>query len=350
MHPGSANLRSGGSPVSGAKWSARPQFFDLLAEMSGILTRVFATAQTRGIFRVPGAVRVVNALYDYYCYTDSGGDDITGTVRCANLPLHIKASVHDVASTFKKFLSTLPGGILGSLSVFDAFVAIHSQLRSDPELNKTKQTKVRARLIALAIGTLRSQFQRELVCAVFGLLSLVGRIAEVSPREDEQGRPLPTTDLMGYSALGIVFGPLLVGDSLNSYTMKLAAASTGLVLFPSTPPKLRKVKQKHIKQPEPAVGLLTVDKIHVANNITEMLITHWREVVRQMKNLEILRRTSRDSTGAAHDIGSLRPSTSESFIIRKPRFWDTQDTSARVSERSVSPTPDTPTPAFRRFA
>lgn len=239
------------------------------------------------MFRIPGSVRIVNELYEFYCAEQSGGD-VANTVRSPNLPSHINAGVHDVASTFKKFLAGLPGGILGSLSLFDALVAINSQLYKDLEFSKTKQTKIRARLIALAVGTLRSKFRRELICAVFGLLCLLSRAAETAPREDEYGRPLPTSDLMGYNALGIVFGPLLVGDILGTHAVKLADPSAGIFLVPAAPqPKSKKEKKKtkeSMEEPRPA--FLDVDKIHIANDITEMLITNWRDVVRQMRSLD----------------------------------------------------------------
>ncbi|KAK3326521.1 hypothetical protein B0H66DRAFT_617555 [Apodospora peruviana] len=341
-------------------------------------------ADTRGVFRIPGSVRVVSALYDYYCPADGDVDEIASTTRCPNLPVHIKATTHDVASTFKRLLSGLPGGILGSLLLFDALVAIHSQLKGDPELTRTKQTKLRARLIALAIGSVKSQFRRELICAVFGLLSLIGRTAEMAPREDEHGRPLPTADLMGYNALGIVFGPLLVGDLLNSHTMRLAEhPSAELVLFPVTPPN-QKVKRRRSKGAvvvqqqqlaDEAAGRqnsLAVDKIHVANSITEMLVTHWREVVRHMRNLEVLRTTSGGTDGNSgllpssteeqkattprRNSGSLRPSASESFVMRRPAEWSA---GSRPSpsvlpppSRHVmveSPVPPSPTPEAREF-
>ncbi|OTB07689.1 hypothetical protein M426DRAFT_266902 [Hypoxylon sp. CI-4A] len=250
-------------------------------------------ADTRGIFRIPGSVRVVNNLYDYYC-ADRDSDNVSTTTRCPNLPAHIKYNVHDVASAFKKFLSGLPGGILGSLSLFDALVAIHSQLHADPELNKTKETKLRARLIALAIGTVKSQYQRELICAVFGLLCFIGREAENAPREDEDGRPLPTTELMGYKALGVVFGPLLVNNLIDSYNIRVADPSTGLVLLPVSAPRSRKErrKRKHKKSKssvDDSTQIHEADKVEIANSITEMLITHWREVVRQMRSLGTLR-------------------------------------------------------------
>jgi hypothetical protein len=242
---------------------------------------------------VPGSVRVVNALYDYYC-TDSNTDGVSSTTRCPTLPKHIRCNTHDVASTFKRFLVGLPGGVLGCLSLFDALVAIHSQLQSDPELHWTKESKLRARLIAFAIGAVKSRYQRELICAVFGLLSLVGRFAENAPREDERGRPLPTVDLMGYNALGAVFGPLLVGDLINNYSMRVADPSAGLVLLPISPPRSRKERRKliqkykhtHTKERSASVtSSFTVDKIHIANDIAEMLIIHWREVVRQIRNI-----------------------------------------------------------------
>jgi hypothetical protein len=164
-------------------------------------------------------------------------------------------------------------------------------LNSAPELTRTKQSKVRARLIALAIATLRSQYRRELICAVFGLLSMIGRAAEVAPRENERGQPLPTSDLMGYGPLGIVFGPLLVGDLLENYTMLIPNPRGGLVLLPISPPKSRKERNnKKNKTSEDCSSFNAhVDKIKFANSITEMLITHWRDVVRQMKNVKALK-------------------------------------------------------------
>lgn len=259
-------------------------------------TKCSIAPETRGIFRIPGSVRIVNELYEFYCAEQT--EDVASTVRSPNLPAHIDVGIYDVASCFKKFLAGLPGGILGSLSLFDALIAINSQLYTDPEFSRTKQSKIRARLIALAIGTLRSQFRRELICAVFGLLCLLGRAAENAPREDEGGRPLPTSDLMGYNALGIVFGPLLVGEMLGSHAVKLADPSSGLFIVPVSPsPKSKKDKKKAKESTdEPQQVFLDVDKIHIANDITEMLITNWRDVVRQMRNLEgdmsILRRRS----------------------------------------------------------
>ncbi|KAF4924482.1 putative Rho-GTPase-activating protein 6 [Colletotrichum viniferum] len=279
--------------------------------------------ETRGIFRIPGSIRGINAIFDYYC-DEKAGEEVTNTIRCASLPTHINVGIHDIASAFKKFLSVLPGGILGTLSLFDALVAIQCQLRGEPELSRTKETKLRARLIALAIGTVKSQFQRELICAVFGLLSVIGRAGETAAREDERGHPLPTSDLMGYTALGIVFGPLLVGDLLDSYTMKLATPSAGLLLFPLTPPQLKRERQRTAKaQDEPP--LPAINKVHVANEIAEMLITNWREVVKNMRDLRILIRIDQGVDKKARH-KSHWSSSSDPFTIGLPRGWKSKDT------------------------
>ncbi|KAG4436805.1 hypothetical protein IFR05_007695 [Cadophora sp. M221] len=297
---------------------------------------------TRGVFRVPGSQNVVAALYNHYGSMDEDGQVVSGTVRCPTLPDHIRCDVHDVASAFKKFLSGLPGGILGSLHLFNVFISIQTQLRGDPELTRTKQSKVRARLIALAIATLKSQYRRELICAVFGLLSMIGRAAEIAPREDDRGRPLPTSDLMGYGPLGVVFGPLLVGDLLEDYTMRIANPQGGLVLLPISPPKSRKEKHKKSRTGDEGTAFNThVDKIKVANGIAEMLITHWRDVVRHMRNLSALKIVVTTKSVAVRGPRQpmLRPSASESFALRKPPDWDQFKSPLRRLERSVSPTP-----------
>jgi hypothetical protein len=263
-------------------------------------------------------------------------------VRCPTLPDHIRCDVHDVASAFKRFLVGLPGGVLGSLPLFDALVAIQGQLHGDAEFTRTKQSKVRARLIALAISTLQSHYRRELICAVFGLLSMIGRAAETAPREDDRGRPLPTTDLMGYSALGIVFGPLLIGDYLDNYSMHLANPTGGLVVLPVSPPKSRKERKKKQRPytEEPISFISQVDKIKVANSITEMLITHWREVARHMRSIASLK-TPESPQALETARPYLRPSVSEGFSLRKPPDWDLiKPVSVSRHDNTGSPTPE----------
>ncbi|KAL2191249.1 hypothetical protein L209DRAFT_719681 [Thermothelomyces heterothallicus CBS 203.75] len=267
-------------------------------------------AETRGVFRVPGSARTVSALYDYYCAEGDAGE-IASTTCCPNLPSHIKAGVHDVASTFKRLLSGLPGGILGSLSLLDALVAIQGQLKAESDLGDTRQLEIRSKLIALAIGAVEPQLRRDLICAVFGLLCLIGSAAEKGPREDEDERPLSSSDLMGFEALGIVFGPLLVGDLLDSYSL-VATGST-------SDPKLLSVTvyegRKERRRLEASEGVHRtpppLDLIYMANNVTKMLITHWREVVRHMRSLSV----SRSRKDCFQRRASLRASDPAGFTL-----------------------------------
>lgn len=273
-----------------------------------------------GIFRIPGSNNVVAALYHYYC-ARGDEEDIAGTVRCPSLPTHIKYIVHDVASTFKRFLSGVPGGILGSLALFDALVSIQNQLRTDPDVSIRRQTLIRSRLIALAIATLKSQYRRELICAVFGLLSMIGYATETN-YSAECRETLPATELMGCGQLGIVFGPLLIGDLLDNYNMRVPNPYGGLILLPITPPRSRKERQKSSKSIHNTLTLTTrLDKIKVANCLTEMLIIHWRDVVDYLKSSQALKvvRKNRSIGADASKRPLLRPSASEAF---PPRVWD----------------------------
>lgn len=285
--------------------------------------------------------------------------EIASTIRCPNLPAHIKAGTHDVASAFKRLLSGLPGGILGSLSLFDALVAIHGQLKGDPELPRTKQTRVRATLIAMAIRTVGSQLRRDLICAVFGLLCQIGRTAEQAPREDEHGRPLPATDLVGYNALGIIFGPLLIGDLISFYPMEIADRRASLVLLPVPLPlagkEARKCRASEDSRPRP----LSIDKVYVANNITEMVITHWREIVRQMKHLEVPKpHTGKDGHGRFAQLvqrkAEMRSSVSEPSMTGESAEWSSTRPRCGLfdgggSHASAAPTLEARKLSCRRF-
>lgn len=165
--------------------------------------------------------------------------------------------------------------------------------------------------------------RRDLICAVFGLLAMVGRAAETARREDETGRPLPTSDLMGYGPLSIIFGPLLVGDMLDNYTMRVANPHGGLVVLPISPPKSRRDRHRKSRSSEDGAAMHNhIDKMKVAIGVTEMLITHWRDVVRMLKDLKDPSSLGINRPFVVRPSKKLRPSASESFILRKPPNWD----------------------------
>ncbi|KAK4143743.1 uncharacterized protein C8A04DRAFT_12035, partial [Dichotomopilus funicola] len=285
--------------------------------------------EIRGVFRVPGSVRVVNELYAHYC-TDGNADEISSTTHAPNLPSHIKAGAHDVASTFKRLISGLPGGILGSVSLFDALVSIYEYQNREPETLQPQDPRVSAKLIALAINTVKSELRRDLICAVFGLLCLIGHAAEKAslktPSEGEEGQPVPGSDYMGYNALGIVFGPILLGDLLGLYNAPSSATATaaGSAQFPEMLPEGQPGQNKG-KAPDDGTQQLTlgVDNIHLANSVTEMVLSHWRLVVGQMKRMDAIK-------------AGVWPASSEEYALRAPRV---QTSGLGGGELSAPPSP-----------
>ncbi len=167
------------------------------------------------------------------------------------------------------------------------------------------------------------------MCAVFGLLSLIGHTAETTPRHAAPASSLPHSELMGYTALGIIFGPLLLGELLDSYTKDSPNGSFGPsspIVPPSflgTPSPRSKAdkRRKSIASEKHTLPVLpsTLDNILLANNIAEMLISHWREVVFQMKHMGIMRKESTMHNPHTQQLPSqlqprsLRPTRSETF-------------------------------------
>jgi len=246
-----------------------------------------------GIFRVPGQLSTVNALYDYYAHQFEIGKSISSlveeTVGSGLLPTHIAHNVHDVASVFKKFLAGLPGGILGSLSLFTALRSIKDHLYPSPDLTDNHQQKVRGRLIALAISCVTSEFRISLICAVLGLVALIGAYAEAKIKgESLAAQPPPATDLMGYEALGLVLGPLLVGELTDEIELGPGSERGGLLNVPISPEKRRKDKRKTsvTKSSDKNVILaMHVERARVSASVMEMLLINWKGVVLQLRNI-----------------------------------------------------------------
>lgn len=191
---------------------------------------------TPGLFRDPGSPEAVEALLNYYCRAEDSGTYIRDMVPFPCLPEHIPVEIHDVATTFKQLVAMIPGGILGSLALFDLIAAIDRQKIA----GQTKTfDSARALGIASALRQLESPTRRNTIRAVFGLLNLIGNAAE------REGALLPSSDLMSYKALSLVFGPLLVSETLD----------------PCCKWKFDSAK---------------------SNDITEMLITYWPHVAQAM--------------------------------------------------------------------
>lgn len=134
-----------------------------------------------GLFRISGQVSTVNALYEFYGFqfAQAGSPSkVQETVGSGTLPTHIEPSIPDVASVFKKIVISLPGGLLGSVELFDAFRNILFHLASGSELSDNNKKHLQARLIALAILSVRSARRVALIQGVIGMVAYFGGFPE----------------------------------------------------------------------------------------------------------------------------------------------------------------------------
>lgn len=129
---------------------------------------------------------------------------VVAQVVASGLPNHIDCTVHDVASVFKKMVGGLPGGLLGSTSLFQALRSIVVVEGGQPDSTQ------KARLVALALRCVDSRWRMSIICATIGL---VARIGEETASAVASGRA--PQDAMSYQALGVVLGPTLLGESIE---------------------------------------------------------------------------------------------------------------------------------------
>lgn len=268
-----------------------------------VLLLMVSALKTPGLFQTSGSQNMIESLYTHYASIEED-ESIDQTAQTSKLPMHIiyQCDVHDVASTFKRFLSVLPGGILGELHLFHSLANIYGHFKDDDELDnseldatKLDTTKLdlsikskkhcRALLITRAILTVDTKSRRHLIYAVFGLVRMVGQNAEAKAAEHRlKGRELEANSV-GYEALGAVFGPLLIGEFLK-YNMPRAHPKGKLVVLPISSPKSKKGKGRMPTIDES--GFLSLDeKKQLASSIAEMVISHWLDVVVFLKMLDL---------------------------------------------------------------
>lgn len=212
----------------------------------------------------------------------------------AQLPSHIQYSVNDVAHLFKKLLSGLPGGLLGSPAVFQALFSIQSSLFARADETEEKSRKVKARMIALALASLNLHFRISLICAVFGLLKAVA----TATRQATQSKIInhaETFTLMKEDALGIVFGPLLLGDKSDQILVQPLNDRGGLLVLPklSPSPDVKPVKGRFGRK-NTEYAKMQEEKVKRAALVTEMLIEDWEDIVVQLRKIGALEITQKE--------------------------------------------------------
>ncbi|KAI9755081.1 MAG: hypothetical protein M4579_004420 [Chaenotheca gracillima] len=319
---------------------------------------------TAGIFRIPGSVTIINALYDHYghLYDDAEKDSllIQQTVGSGTLPLQIPYCIHDVASAFKKFLSGVPGGILGSVELFRVLRDIREHLFNPSRKTDAQYHHFRARLMALAIASSGAEIRISLICAALGLACLVGQRGETIRLGKPELKPPGGSDMMNYQGLSVVFAPLLLGSLTDMITTDSEETSKGKPQeTPITPPKQRK-KLKHRDAPSKKTVLDSnfaqhLERAKICFEIAQMLIENWPEIVKNLRDLCVLTdsRTSelpKYQPQRSKSLKTLRPSgesskhshksSLESAIhVRKQRSRDLSNRTTSFSVRQVPSEP-----------
>ncbi|KAK3166885.1 hypothetical protein OEA41_010010 [Lepraria neglecta] len=249
-----------------------------------------------GIFRVSGQSTTINALYDFYdhqFYHAGSPSKVEETVGSGLLPTNIEHTIPDVASLFKKILIGLPGGLLGIVELFEVIRDILLNMAPDPELSSLENTLLRAKLIALAVLSVTSTYRVYLIQAVLGLAAYFGSEAERAEAEcaatDDQGqRHQPKSELMGYQSLGVVLGPLLLGDLTDKVDVSKCESQEAAPRT-STDSMKRSKKQKRNsaqnKLEKDATLSAHVDRAKLTASIMQLLLLIWKDVVSQFREI-----------------------------------------------------------------
>jgi len=243
-----------------------------------------------GIFRIPGQVSVVNALYDHYIsrmkLVDKAADMIQTTVASSELPQDIVVSAHDVASAFKKFLWDIPGGILGSMALFKAFKKIINARIGDNETVEQDAGRKKSQLVALTLLSLKSEQRYALISAIIGLLAFLKQDLQ-RPTDASTAPPeAPSAECMSSKALGLVFAPILLGNLTEQIELERDDASP-LSTSKSESPKrsLFPQRKSDTRTRKGACSLEMVaglERTTSAAQIVEFLVLHWSTVVQQV--------------------------------------------------------------------
>lgn len=250
-----------------------------------------------------GQTTIVNALYDYYDHqfanSDAGSPSkVEQTVGSGVLPSHIEHTVPDVASFFKRVLIDLPGGLLGSVELFEALRNVTSSFEHDSELSEPDLASLRAKMIALAISSVASDYRSYLIQAVLGLVSYLGHEAEKLQADTAYAEEDQTSsELMSYRSLGVVLGPLLLGNLTDSAVHRSSEGRSGALrtsLEMDSAKKFRKHKRKHsdMKLDQSATLAAFVDRANRTAMVMQQLLSMWPDVVKQLRDINSTARSS----------------------------------------------------------
>ena len=240
----------------------------------------------------------MNDLYSHYIFQihfaakESGM--IQANVGSPSLPVEITCSINDVASAFKKFLKDVPGGILGSLSLFTSLRELERLpfgLFTDPDGIKEQRNK----LVALAFLSVPCTRRIAIITCTFGTLACLKKDV---PKEPGSGMAaLPDTGSNGHQimtseTLATVFAPLLLGDLTEEIDPNRTFPA---FLTPRAPKETPRKSYSPLKHPRRYFSrsdgqMGEMEKINMRINkakpVIEFLLQDWTDIVKEMNAME----------------------------------------------------------------
>ena len=290
-----------------------------------------------GLFRVSGQTATVNMLYDHYAhgfYQAGSPSKVQETVKPGLLPTDVEYAISDVASLFKKILNALPGGLLGSLDLFEAIRAILLNLTLDPELLPGESTSLRAKLVALAILSVTSTQRACLIQAVLGLVAYFAHEAETEREalntgvnvDDNATMRKPSHELMGYQSFGVCLGPLLLGDLIDRVVIEgeTTESEPRTSTESAKKPKKKRIPVAANKMDKDTHLAAHVERANLTASLMQRLLMIWKDVVTQLRIIQTISKSSkkpkneRQSNKSSSRFGSrltLRSSDDDSLLM-----------------------------------
>ncbi|KAI5305763.1 hypothetical protein KEM56_003388 [Ascosphaera pollenicola] len=242
-----------------------------------------------GIFQEPGNKASVAEIYNRYAmpvlkpnFKKSDTDEM---IRAFDYPLESMRQAqargdlfaHDVCTALQYFLYGLPGGIFGSHTLYKVLESInnhnfsHFGVHKDPGRGEyvpqvSGPSAAKIRLLALALVSLTDDMHLELICAIFGLLSLtvdecalraqVHRKIHLAKEEScSQCDRLPNMGIVSRVIGGLLTDPTELVDLKEVY-----------VFDPRTP---------------------DADRQHPGTRVAAMLIDAWKDVCLQLQSWDV---------------------------------------------------------------
>ena len=290
------------------------------------------------IFRVTGTGPTMDSLYNHFDTSFSGAGSpskVEETVGPSSLPDQPKRTLDDLASVFKRIIYRLPGGLFGSVELFEVLRGILLDWHSDSESStsdvenskaelvaadsKSSTSDVdssKAELVALTLSSISSIHRSDLIQAVIGFLAYFGYEADKAKAAEKAAATRGLSEIMGSKALCTCFAPLLLGEEKihgvnvskgNSKPTLQAGNTAELDQEPIKTPKKQKTVFFQDDKPE-TDARVSADadqrklgaKLILAAELLNALLMNWKAIVLQLRNLHDLNSQSIYRLGDNH--------------------------------------------------